>query len=250
MSKDLAKFDPLKAEVTKFIAPILTMRVGDFKSSDEAIKAGLIVKAYMKQVEETRTDLVSPLNEKVKEINNYARGIKEPLEVVEAHLKRELQNFAIEQEKIKQAELKKLEEEKKRLAEEQEAERQFQLAELAESAKEAEEMFGTKIDNSEQIKRIEERAQIDKAALETTSRQLEYDANQNQIKNVRKNWKVRVVDLNLVPKEFLMIELNEKMALAAARGGNTKISGLEFYQETTVALGQNTYVPRTALAHK
>ena len=269
MSKELAVFDSLKADITQLVAPGHLIRVIDFKTSDEAIKARAQVKALMKQVEDARDGLVRPLNEKVKATNEYARGIQNPLQQVDAHLKSQIDAFAIEQEKIKQAELRKIEAERREadrkakeaadaLAFEREAARQADLTRIREEAQEAEDMFGSKVDTAAQIREaeiaaererleIEARFEREKAERDAIAAQARFDASQNQIKGVRKNWKVRVVDINLVPKEFLIVELNEKMALASARAGNTKIAGLEFYQETSVSNGQNTYVPRKAL---
>lgn len=269
MSKELVVFDVLKADIAQFVAPVLKIRVGDFKTSADAIEAGKQIKTLMKKVEDARTGLVAPLNDQVKTVNNYAKSIKEPLEQVEGHIKSELARFAVEQEKIKQEELRRAEAiqrenerkaqaEAARITAEQEAMRQAELSRIREEAKEAEDMFGTKVDASAQIQEAElaadrERLELqarferEKAERDAAASVARFDASQNQIKNVRKNWKVSVVDITKVPKEFLIIELNEKMALASARAGNTNIPGLSFFQETSVALGQNTYVPQKAL---
>ena len=40
MSKELEKFDSLKADITLFVAPVMKVTVSDFKSSEAAIEAG------------------------------------------------------------------------------------------------------------------------------------------------------------------------------------------------------------------
>lgn len=275
MSTELVVFDSLKADIAQFVAPCFKIQVVDFKTSDDAINARNQIKAFMKQVETARDGLVRPLNDRVKLTNEYAKGVQEPLKQIDTHLELEVRRFAIEQEKIKQEAFRKAEAvrqeaerkaqlEARKIAEEQEATHQAELARIREEAKEAEDMFGVKRDGaaiSAQLReaeivaereRAETRARLDRESMEriAAEKQAQFDASQRQIKGVRKNWKVRVVDINQVPKEFLIIELNEKMALASARAGNISIAGLEFYQETTIASGNNTYVPRAALQSK
>ncbi len=53
-------------------------------------------------------------------------------------------------------------------------------------------------------------------------------------KDIRKVWTFRVVNLNLVPREYLM--LNESAVKEAIKNGNYHISGLEIFQETKLNL--------------
>lgn len=269
MSKDLAQFDSLKADITLFVAPVTGLKVTDFKSGADAIEAGKQIKSLMKQVEDKRKGLVGPLNDQVKMINDYAKNIRDPLERAEAHVKVELNRFAQEQEKIRQEELRraeedrlaqerKAEEERQRIAAEIEAKKQAQLDNLRESQDEASALFGSSgLPNEDQERAVEEAAEREKVEAEAVlereavirnaqAKATEWDVNQNRIKNTAKRWKVEVVDISLVPKEFLIITLNEKMALAAARGGNKNIPGLKFSQEVSVSIG-SAYVPRRVL---
>lgn len=269
MSKDLAQFDSLKADITLFVAPVTGLKVSDFKSSAEAIEAGKQIKSLMKQVEDKRKGLVGPLNDQVKLINDYAKNIREPLERAESHVKTELNLFAVEQERIRQEELRraeedrreqerKAEEDRQRIAAEIEARKQAELAALHESREEAADIFGSATPVSvEQVQAIEQAAEREKveaqavldreaAIRDAQARATEWDINQNRIKNTAKRWKVEVVDINLVPKEYVIMTLNSAMALAAARGGNTNIPGLKFSQEVSVSIG-SAYVPRKAL---
>lgn len=273
MSQDLEKFDSLKADVSIFVGPIKSLKVSDFKSSADAIEAGKQIKALMKQVEDKRKELVGPLNERVKLVNSYVKDMVSPLESAESHIRAELNRFAEAQEKIKQEELRraedvrreqerKAEEERLRIQSEQEAKRQSDLRELAAAEAAAKEMFGDCGDAAEQVEqaraeieernereRLENEARLDREAAirNAQASATTYDINQNQIKNARKNWKVEIVDIDLVPKEFVIKTLNSAMALASARAGNTNIPGLRFTQEMSVSLGSKTYVPRKVL---
>ena len=265
MSQDLIKFDPLKSEVTALVAPTLKLKATDPASAQSVTEARNQVYALLKKLNAVRDSLVRPLNEQVDAINAYAKQIKGVLDQSDQHLALELKNFAIQQEEVRQSALRKAEAERKekerlardeadRIAAEQEKERQAAIAAAQKEAEEAEELFGTKTDLEAQqreieaqaeARRIETQTRLDREASqrEAQAKQAKFDANQQQLKNVRKTWKVRVINLSVVPKEYCIIELNEKMALAA-RATNPNIPGLEFYQEISVARGANTYVPR------
>lgn len=275
MSKELEKFDQLRADITLFVAPVLRVAVSDFKTSDEAIEAGKAIKKYSSELERKRKELVGPLNEQVKMINAYAKSIEQPLIEAEQHLKAQLSAFAAEQEKVRQAKLReaeearreaerKAEEERKRLEDELEAKRQAELDALEhdqECQQRAAALFGGEApaaDLEAEAAKVDERIERERAEVEARAererigriaeqKQAEYDANQYQIKNARKTWKCELEDISQVPKEFLIVTLNEQAVLAAARAG-VKIPGVRTWQEIGVAFGQNTRVSRAALA--
>ena len=101
------------------------------------------------------------------------------------------------------------------------------------------------LDERQQREWAESQAKLDREVMLRTVdyKQKEYDANLHQIKNTRRTLKVRVADMSMVPKEFLIITLNEEMAVAAGKAGQ-KIPGLEFYEDIRVNIGRNTYAPR------
>lgn len=273
MSQDLVPFDSLRADVSILVAPVKTLKVSDFKTSADAIETGKQVTALLKKIEDKRKELVGPLNDRVDMINAFVKNLVSPLKDAKAYLGDECSRFAEEQEKIKQeahrraeedrrAQERKAEEERQRIHAEQEVKRQADLRELEAAEAAAKEMFGDSDDSAEQAellrKEIEERnererleneARLDReqAIRDAQARATAYDINQGQIKNARKNWEVEVVDINLVPKEFLIVELNKAMALASARAGNTNIPGLKFSQPISVSFGSKTYVPRKNL---
>jgi hypothetical protein len=271
MSKDLVVFDSLKAEIIQFVAPVKTLLVTDAKSANDATIVRNKIGELLKRVTLARTTLTAPLKAKAKEVEDVAHMISAPLLEAERHAKSQIDAYAVKQEEIRQNELRKVDEarraaerraaeEARKIAQEQEEARQFELTRIREEAKAAEEMFGTTVDTSEQIREAEENAERER--LETQARfereqierankakAAEYDANETQLSGVRKTWKVRVLDIKKVPEQYLIVELNEKMAIAA-RASNPNIPGLEFYQEISVPRGKNTYVPRAMLEGK
>ncbi len=55
--------------------------------------------------------------------------------------------------------------------------------------------------------------------------------------SIRKTWKARVLDINLIPKEYLIIEANMSALNQHARTNKNliPISGVEFFEESSVA---------------
>ncbi len=52
----------------------------------------------------------------------------------------------------------------------------------------------------------------------------------------RKTWKARVTDINLVPREYMVVNETALNGLARATKGSITIPGVEFYEESTLAL--------------
>jgi len=260
MSTELSKFNELKAKITKLVEPTTKITVTDFASSQRAIEVAKQVKAYLNEVETKRKELVGPLNDHVKAINQYAKDITAPLIDAETTLKKRLAFFADEQEKIRIEEARRADEARRKAEAEALAQAQKEAEELA--AKQRAELenqgdepsaFGSDVEEesieAKHAREAEElRERLDQAAAVRASqaKQEAWDIDQQKIKNTRKNWKAEIENLDLIPKEFLIISLNEKAALAAHKAG-VKIPGVKFTSETVIAIGSKTYVPKTAL---
>lgn len=233
-------FNPLKVQIAEFVAPALQMTVVDGKSSDAALAVAKDVKAMLKRVDDTRRSLVDPLNAQVRKINDYAKDIEAPLKDVDAHLRRQLNAWAAERERIRQEEVRKAEEERRRreaeLAEKQRAEREA----LEAGAK----LFGEEDPAVEQ--ELEQQHAKERMKSLVEHKAALYDANETQLKNVRKVYDVEVLDLEAVPKEFLIREVNKKAAIEAMKAG-VKIPGLKLTESVAVAIGRNTRVPRALM---
>lgn len=246
---EITQFNELRAELTTFVSPALAIKVTDFQTSASAINAAKAVKEYQKKVEAKRKELVGPLNDQVKLINEYAKSVAAPLENAELHLKKQLTAFELEQEKIRRAEFERAEEERKKREAELLAKQEEERKNLA-SDSDAADVFGSEPEDVApeikaeelELKQLHERV---KATQEAKDR--EYPIKNMGIKNARKQWKCEAIDLTKVPREFLTISLNSAAVLAAARGGMTDIPGVKLWQETTIAIGANTYVPNMAL---
>lgn len=261
-NQELELFSELQSEITTYVAPTLEIVIVDAQTSDGAIEAAKRLKAIASQVEKKRKELVEPLNHKVREINDFVKKLVAPLERAEGHVRTQLNAYATEQEKIRQAELRRLDDERRERERKAKEEEDRIAAELAarqeaeaEAHVEAAQLFGTgseelheqnaELDRQQQKEWEAQQEQFKKDAL---SRRVEasqkvYDASQDQIKNTRRTWKCSVKDLALVPREFLIIQINEKAILAAKKAG-VEVPGIEYDEEVSVAIGSNTYNPR------
>lgn len=245
----IVEFNELQNELAGLVAPTLEIKVTSAASSAAAIDAAKQVKALQGRIEKQRKELVGPLNDRVKAINEYAKTIVAPLNNAEMHLKRELANYEMEQERIRQAKLREAEEERKRkeaeLAEKQAKERE-QLAAIQAEEAVVVDMFGD--DPAEpavdRAAALEERQAQEQAKLVQEAKAQEYDVKRaHGISGAKKVWKCEALDLSLVPKEYLIITLNEKAVLAMARAGVTKIPGVRLWQDTQIAISANTRAP-------
>lgn len=228
---NINQFDQLKADITLKLNPSLEIQVSDETSMQGALLAGKQAKHFLKLVEEKRKELVKPLNDRVDEINAYAKSILEPVRNVEAHLKNEL----VKWEKV--LEQRRLEEQKR--IDEENRKKQAELEQKAKEARERAEMereFGVKSDD--QIKRDE---LVAKAEMDRNVVQLNREV-KSQTKAVaatkvagsRKVWTFNVTDSNLVPREFLCVD--EKKIREAISSGAREIPGVHIFEETKIAL--------------
>jgi hypothetical protein len=231
MNTELAIFDPLTKQITEFVAPAAKIKVIDHGSCADAVESAKEVKSYEKRIETLRKQLVSPLNDRVKQINAFAAAISEPLEKVERHLKSEVLTFNHEQEKKRQAEIARIEKEQelelRRIAKETKAEKKGVEDENQKLA------IGAMKEAEAQVVNKEARSEV--KAIEETA-----------LKGVRKTWKAEVMLEASVPREFLSIDM--KKINAALRAGVREIPGVRIFEETSLSLGANTSVPDAAIA--
>ncbi len=93
------------------------------------------------------------------------------------------------------------------------------------------------------------KADRERAVRDAQFKEQAWDAGRKTLKNARTNRKAKLVDINLVPKEFLIITLNEKAATAALKAGAI-IPGVELVEDLSINFGSKTYVPREAIENE
>jgi len=240
---ELDQFNEIKAEIAHYVAPAMLAKVSDFESSNGALEAAKTIRGLKLKIEKQRKILVEPLNDRVKSVNEYCRQIGDPLDKAEAHLRTELNRFAAEQEAIKQAKLREAEAERQREIESLKAKQEAEKAALEETIN----MFGAGPEEAEAMNAaLAEKAKTEQAIAKMEFQGRQHDIGELQIKGTRKNTKVRILDLEKIPRVFLIIEPNEKMLIAAHKGGQT-VPGVEFYEEIAVSVGAKSRVTRAAL---
>lgn len=246
MSNKIVEFNVLQSEIAVMVKPVMDARVIDKTTAEMALKAAFSVKDYSKKVEALRKSLVDPLNARLKEINSYAKGVLQPLDSAEAHVKNELKRFEDAQEKIRLEEMRKAEIERKRLEAEllarQEAERLAALEEAA-ASQDAVNLFGDD-DNSPAIDpmaELEAKQVAEQSVLFNQSQDAAHKIDRLGVSNSAKVWKCEIENIDLVPKEFLIRTLNEKAILAVAKSG-VVIPGVKTWTETSIRLGRNTRI--------
>lgn len=255
---DLKVFDQLAADITIFVAPTKSIKVTDAKSSNSAIEVAQNIKSYLAMVDKKRKELVGPLNAQVKAINDYCKHITAPLDDADTFVRSQLNVFAAEQARLAKIEAARIEAERieiERKAQEAraQAEEELRIKQEAEAEAVAESIgkWGADngdvdaelavVDEKQQREWAEEQARLDREAAvrDIEAKQRQYDANEMKIKNTRGTMKVRILDVNLIPKEFLIVTPNEKALIAVGKSG-MKIPGVEFYEEFSVAIGSTT----------
>lgn len=171
------------------------------------------IKAQIKAIEDYRKSITDPINEQIKRIKAFFDVPINKLKEAEEVIKGAILKYQKEQER------KRLEEQA-RLREEAEKRR----LELEQKIKKLEEQGKT--EKAEEIKQQAETIITPVLANDTV-----------KVAGISKMkvWKYRIVDENLIPREYLMP--NEKMLTQIAKStkGALKIPGVEFYCEETIA---------------
>lgn len=227
---DLQGFDKLKAEITLFVKPISEIKVKDKDSMDHALAVGGNIKAMQKRIEDRRTEMVKPLNERVKAINTYAKEIAGPLDQSETLVKNQLRAHEIVLDKQRREEQAKLEA-AQRKAEQEAAEKARQQQEQQETAA----MFM----EEPEAKMAEATAQAETSRVEkeikTDFKSKAAAVASNKVAGAKKVWKFEITDATLVPRQYLIVD--EKLIRQAVSVGLREIAGVRIYEDVQIALG-------------
>lgn len=226
---DLQRFDELKSEVAIFAAPIKEMVVTDDKSMTAALDVGKNVKSMLKKIETRRVELTKPLLEQKKSIDEYAEEIAKPLLEAEKHLKNHLGQYQIEQNKKRDAELKRIEAEKQA-----EIKKAQEALRLKQQEQETLAMFSEKpLSKKDQMTVANEAERLEKEILQKEKAQVAaLDA--KNVKNAKMVFKFEVLDPALVPIQFCSVD--EKKIRAAVSSGAREIPGVRIYEDIQISI--------------
>lgn len=186
-----------------------------YEYSAQDLKA---VKSKAKELDALRKSLTKPLDESKKRIMAFFKNPLTLLSSAESAIKSAMLTWQQKQERIR-----RLEEE--RLAEQQrkEAERLARLAKAAEKRgdeKKAEEFKG--------------REDVVKSAVPTVVNNVQPVSGISKVTL----WKYRIVNVNLIPREYMLPNEVAIGQFARATMGSVKIEGIEFYPEETIRAGR------------
>ena len=228
-SSEMVVFDNLKADVQLFVEPCKEIVVSNQDQSDDALSTAKKVKEFIKKVESTRVEMVSPLNEEVKRINAYAKQISAPLLEAETHIKKQLLSWELKLEAIRKEEAAKLE--AARVAAEAEArqkliEQQEEAATMAmfmDQKEIARNAIVAEAEASREIVDINKNAAIEMKTIASS-----------KVAGVTRRWTFEVSDVSQVPREFLMVD--EVAVRKAMNAGAREIPGIQIFQQAGISI--------------
>ncbi len=192
----------------------IEIKINDDKNLNEATELLKAIKQKIKQIEERRTDLVKPLNDYIKNLNNEFRPYKEKAEQIKKILEEEIlrYNKIRETRLIEEARIKK-EAELKRLKEEQE------------KASKLNEVFG---DESQKVLSDVFQKQHDK--LENKDIEISNVIKSDKATTItRKQWTYEITEENQVPREYCSPD-HYKIQIAI-KNGIREIPGLKIFEK-------------------
>lgn len=222
--KELKEFDQLAADLTLMVTPIKALSVIDKGTCEQAVATRREVKSWEKKIEEKRKQLVGPLNDQVKMINDYAKKISSPINDATSHIDHQLREYERLLEIERAAAAKKAFEEKMRQEEETRKLIEAQAEEAAALA-----MF----EAPEEAEKVLAQAESEAVRIEFEAHKAHTDAvkeiKQNKVAGSRRVWKFEITDPALIPNTFLMV--NESAIGAAVRAGTRTIPGVRIYED-------------------
>lgn len=199
------------------------------KSSDDYMRAGevlLRIKEIRKKIEATFRPIKQKMDAAKREVLDQEKAADKPLAEAEAWLKPLIAAYHNEQERIRREEENRLRE----IARKEEEERQLQAAIAAEEeAKRAGATTEEAAAESEAI--IEQPVYVPPVVVPKTVPKV---AGVNMVKQ----WQFRIVDLDKVPRQYLMADEQKIRAIVRALKDKADIPGIEVYAVDTVSAGR------------
>lgn len=218
MDTDLIKVDPQKERLESEV-PAIVLRANNLVvDSSEAYQYGgeqlVDIKTKLSVVNDVYDGLISSAHKHHILLCNEKKKYSAPLLDAEKIVKDKMAMFQTEQERIRQEEERRLREEARKLEEER------RLAEAAEL---------------EKLGRTEEADQVVSAPIHVPVIVAPVPVAKAEGVSTKKVWKARVVNPNLVPREYLIVDEQKIGQFARMHGENAKLPGVEFYPETIVS---------------
>lgn len=213
---DETNIEVIKAEVMPVAIDAAAMVVTNAEQYAVASEFLKTIKGAQKKV----VDFFAPMKQKAHEahkaITQQESATLKPLQEAEASLKRNLLTFHTEQERIRQEEQRKL---------------QAASDEAARKERERLEREAAKLKTPElKAERLEQAAAVIAPVVAVASAAPVVSG-----QSIRKTWTAKVVNLELVPREFMVVNEKALDAFAKSTKGAVKVAGVEFVEVSSIA---------------
>lgn len=225
---DLVKFDHLKHEIAEFTKTAKEVVVSDNETMERGLSVARQVKELAQRIELRRKELVSPYNNQVKSINDYAKVLANPLDEAQRHIKGQLSTWEQKLELDRRRERERLEAEQKRIRDE-ERKRQDEARKKADFVKQFDEDEAKRmeiVENADSEAKALEIRRDEKAAMAAVD--------QMKVRGAQKVWKFEVTAAAEVPREFTSVD--EKKIREAVKNGVREIPGVRIYEDIAIAI--------------
>ncbi len=214
---EVLEIDPVNEVTTLALSIPDQAKQISIKSHADYARAGeiiLTIKAIRKKITDTFKPIKQKMDAAKKEVLNQEQAADAPLKEAEAWLSPQIITWNQEQERIRQEEERKLREE----ARKREEEARLQAAVEAEQAGQSE--------VAEDI--MEAPVYVPPVVLPKATPKVAG-------MSIRENWKFRIVNESLLPREFLSPDPVKIGAVVRSQKGSARIPGVEVWNEGTIA---------------
>lgn len=229
------------AEVTSEISEVVTraqrLAVATPEQAEEATAFLAELKAAKDRSERARRFLVDPLNAHVRQINDRIKGDRVPLEEADTMVRKKLLAYSREQARRRAEEQARLDAERREDEQAAEAERRKRERE----AQQAEAAAHAGVADQEAVERARLRSEeaiqrsiaVRSAPAPSTAAPAPMNAGTGSAA-VRREWKIEVVDISLLPAEYLIAD--ERKLRAVVKAGLREIPGCKIAQVEGLAV--------------
>jgi len=202
---EIQKFEPIKEIIAQIIFDCKNIVINSPESHDIAKDKAKIAKKTLERINDMRKQLVQPYNDKVKDVNGYAKDLTSSLNAEYSLLRNKILGYEKELNRLAEIEATRIAEEKRKI-----------MQVMQEKEADGEQLSGE--DVAKLIKIQEDELKVP-APLH---------------KSTRVEWTFDVIDKTKVPLLYLTVD--EKKVKDDIKRGIANIPGLHIYQKETLVL--------------
>lgn len=203
---------PEVGKLTAFAQNLAIKTAQGYQTAADHLKA---IKGLLKQIEDARTRVTKPLNEALRQVNSQAKEASAPLATSELQIKRAMNAYADEQDRIRREE----------------------QARADEAARKEQEKLQQRATRAASTGKVEKAAELESQACAVVAPVINREPPKVSGITSREVWKFDVTDPSLVPREYLSVDETKIRKVVQALKGDTKIAGVRVYPERSLAAG-------------